>query len=182
MASVKWIGKADNTEVGPVVRTYIREREIRFDAFLELVRWFTYSFLFSLLPFLINVLVIVFRDRPHPQITIGAVFQIPGLIFVGIFVCGTILERLSEFKPKRKSHKLFSGLGTFLYLVVALLLSVSYALCRDTAVGGGGAYDRLILVGSISVICIIAAISALVYWLVHVHDFCRRRVAAISDS
>lgn len=166
-----------------------RDRAILAEANTELMHWVLYSIGFSLLPFALNALVLWLDLNPATPVTLRTVFQLRTIIFLGIYVCGTLLERINTYKPSGDLQEKLCTLGFWLYVVAAILLSAAYALIRDpvttgdiASVGGGGSVEISLLVTfAIFMICLIAA-SAVVYWLLHYNYYCRipRRANASS--
>jgi uncharacterized membrane protein YdjX (TVP38/TMEM64 family) len=155
------------------------EVEALSDACQELGRWLMYTIGFTLIPFGMNALVLLLYGYP---VELKTVFEIRTLLFLGIVVCGTLLERLGAFLPKRRLEQAVRALGTWLYSVSALFLAAAYALRTDPGllsggppvVAAGGAVDVVILrLASLLVIALVCT-GAAMYLFVHYFDFSRR--------
>ena len=180
MASVKCRPAMNVDPSNAVISAFEHEDGLRLSAWLESIRWFCYCFLFALLPFAINFVVALVRLEEGSRLAWTDIIQIPSLIFVGIFVCGTVLERLSAFRPATMKHDIVSLVGTFVYLMASILLAIAYTLCRDLPAGRGGASDTRLLMSILCVVCCIVVFSIALYWWLHYRDFSRREKGAVN--
>ena len=171
IATFKYRPQEQALAIEKVLRARRREGGYAGRAFEELIRWFCFSVLFSLIPFVLRLWIQVRAEVPIRQINWALVFDEATLLFVGIFICGTVIERLHSFHSKRSIGRTISNLCLFFYYTATILLSVSYYDAITNSAGGGGgisAYKLLIAGGAV---CVLLLFGGLIYWTLHYRQY-----------
>ena len=151
-----------------------RRRLIRQDAGEELVDWLLYTIGFAMVPFLMNVVVLFFLSID--RLNVKNIIQVQTVVFLGIMVCGTLLERLSSFDSRSSFHRKMCKLGTWAYTVAALMLAGGYALCTWQSAGGGGSYNPYVIGVAAAFVGVLVFVSAGIYWLLHYGWYSPRKI------
>jgi|GEM_PF-4240562 len=163
-------GSLSPEDIQAAARTRHRLRLLKEHANGKLLHWCLYTIGFSLLPFLFNWTILTFDGDPLTYPTLQNVFQVQSLMFAGLIVCGTILERLGSVDTRNKRHRSLRTFAIFLYSSAAMVLAIAYALCTRNSMSGG-AYDHGLIISSMVLVGLVILVSAGVYWLMHYRHF-----------